>query len=492
MLQSREENFLTLMRRGVFDNPTSPYHSLFEWAGCGLGDLQKLVREDGLESALAALYRDGVFLTHDELKGRVKIVRGGRQMLTDALSFANPTVRGVLEVSSSGSRSRGTVSTRSLAYQIHREAQESVMQADQEFDDRALVVLSAALPATTGLRRVMNARRSGHPAVMWFCGGASLPYRVLTALFVAEMALTGRPVVFPQYLPLNDFSPAAKYIAGRKQKGKAVLLMGGVSQSVRVVSAALDGGFDISGTLVITSGEALTEPKRRIIESAGCEVHARYIISEFGPVGIGCRLMEGNCVHLCRDSVAAISRRKKPLHTDVEVESLLFTTLLPSAATILVNAEMDDAGDLGPARCGCELFKMGFTQQIDKIFSYGKLTGYGTSLVGGDVLRILEKLMPDRFGGVPSDYQLVEQEGRNHTEYELRVNPRLGGVSPEEVRDFFLGEVKRLWGGSSTVSRWAHGQALKVALAEPYAGKTGKVLALHLLGRPGRDENRQG
>lgn len=101
------------------------------------------------------------------------------------------------------------------------------------------------------------------------------------------------------------------------------------------------------------------------------------------------------------------------------------TSLLPQAATILINVEMDDAGELGPASCGCELAAMGFNRQAWDIFSYGKLTGHGTSLLSGDLLRILEASLPAAFGGVPNDYQLVEIEGRNQTEYELRVNPRV-------------------------------------------------------------------
>jgi hypothetical protein len=37
-----------------------------------------LVRRDGLEDALRALYRAGVYLTVDEFKGRRPIVRGGQ------------------------------------------------------------------------------------------------------------------------------------------------------------------------------------------------------------------------------------------------------------------------------------------------------------------------------------------------------------------------------------------------------------------------------
>lgn len=481
-LRSREKNFLALVRRGVFENPGNPYGQLFAWAGCGYEDLVEMVRQRGLEGALRELYTAGVYLAHDEFKGKRPAVRSGREVEVVNSALANPAVKGILDVSSSGSRSKGTVTRRSLEYQLYREAQELFLHEPYELDQRGMVLITSSLPAMGGLRRLVNHRRWGYPVRKWFDQRVGLPYRLLTRMMVAELAMLGEPVVFPEYLPHNDFSPVAHYLAGEKKRGRPMLLQGVVSRAVRVAAAARDEGLDIAGTLVLTTGEALTEPKRAVIESAGCEVHARYTISELGPVGIGCRAMRGNCVHICKDSVAVISRKRMAPLTEVEVESLLFTSLLPEAATVLINVEMDDAGVLGPAACGCEWSRLGFDQQADRIFSYGKLTGHGATLVGGDLLQILEVILPGEFGGVPTDYQLVEKEGANQTEYELRVNPRVAIPSCEAVRERFLAEVKRLWGGSLVVSRWVHGEGVTVVREEPYTGTRGKVLSLHLLG----------
>ena len=487
-VRNREQNFLQLLRQGVFDNPANPYNQLLAWAGRDLASLESLTRDRGIEGALATLYTEGVFLTHDEFKGKTPVVRGSRQLEVTNSDLANPAVKGILDVSSSGSRSRGTVTRRSLEYQIYREAQERFLHEPFELDTRPMVLLTSSLPAMGGLRRLVSHRRWGHPVAKWFDQATPLPYRFLTRMMVAELALLGEPVVFPEYLPHNDFAPVARYLARQKQRGKLMLLQGVVSRTVRVAAAARELDLDIAGTLVLTTGEALTAAKRAVLESAGCEVHARYTISELGPVGIGCRSMTGNCVHVCRDSVAVISRRRNAPLTDTQVDSLLFTSLLPHAASILINVEMDDAGQLGPASCACPMRELGFDLQIDNIFSYGKLTGYGTTLVGDDMLQILEIILPKHFGGVPTDYQLVEREGANQTEYELRVKPR-GPVPPTAVvREFFLAEVKRLWGGSLTVSRWTHGEGIRVVLEEPYSGSRGKILPLHLLGngKPGK------
>jgi hypothetical protein len=149
---------------------------------------------------------------------------------------------------------------------------------------------------------------------------------------------------------------------------------------------------------------------------------------------------------------------------------------------VAVNLEMDDAGILGPAACGCELTALGLNQQIDKIYSYGKLTGHGTTLLSGDLFNILEKSLPARFGGVSGDYQLVEREGAGQTEIELRVSPRVN-ASSREIREYFLSEIKSLWGGALTRWMWVQSESVRVVVAEPYVtGTRGKVHLLHLLG----------
>src|SRR5947208_15981190 len=75
-LARREADFLALARRTIYANPGSPYRRLLEVAGCEAGDLERLARQEGLEGALRALFRQGVYLTVDEFKGRRPAVRG--------------------------------------------------------------------------------------------------------------------------------------------------------------------------------------------------------------------------------------------------------------------------------------------------------------------------------------------------------------------------------------------------------------------------------
>ena len=51
----REDNFLRLVRRGIFEHPSSPYLPLLRLARCEMGDLENLVRDKGLEETLREL-----------------------------------------------------------------------------------------------------------------------------------------------------------------------------------------------------------------------------------------------------------------------------------------------------------------------------------------------------------------------------------------------------------------------------------------------------
>jgi hypothetical protein len=337
------------------------------------------------------------------------------------------------------------------------------------------------------MRISLTFARRGLPYEKWFALGGTFRgsghYRLVTKFLLLEARLLGVPLKFPYYLPQNDFLPVARWIARRRAEGMKPILWSNVSGGVRVASSAMEAGLDISGTTCLVGAEPLTDAKREIIEAAGCEAYARYGISELGQVGAPCPQMNfGDTVHVCMDSLAVISYRRMAPLTEVEIDSLMFTSLLPCAAFVLVNVEMDDSGVLEPARCNCQLKELGFTQQLGNIYSYGRLTGQGMTLVGGDIVSILERSLPRRFGGTTTDYQLVECEGKNQTEMELRVHPRVGTHSPEEIKRYFLSEVKALWGGALTTRNWVQTDSVRVVIAEPYVSGKQRVHPLHLLG----------
>jgi hypothetical protein len=489
-LENREAIFLETVRKAIFSRPRNPYHEMFRLAGCSFGDLERGVRKDGLEPTLAALLQQGVHLTHDEFKGKAPIVRSGRHIPAQTADFRNPLYAGLIDSQSSGSRSKGTRTPKSIEYQLYREAHLHLFGRALGLDGRPRVYVLPVLPSTAGLNSSLRARRAKQTVERWFAAEGysrgSAGYRWLTGGLLRFGNLMGAHAPYPTYLPPNDFKPVTAWIAQRRAEGAACVVLTFTSPAVRIAAAALDRGFDIRGATFVVGGEALTGAKRAAIERTGAEVYGFYPITEVGGVGRPCRQMTtGCCVHLLHDGLAVITQRRWAPLADQEVNALLFTNLLPFAGHILINAEMGDSGIVEPARCDCLYSRMGFTQQVRDIASYGKLTGQGMTLVGTDVVRVLEEILPARFGGVPGDYQLVEREGAAQTQVTLRVNPRVGVFSPEKVKQCFLEEIRRFYGGTLAARTWRHAEGIDVAIAEPLATAGGKLLSLHLLGSGG-------
>ena len=76
----------------------------------------------------------------------------------------------------------------------------------------------------------------------------------------------------------------------------------------------------------------------------------------------------------------------------------------------------------------------------------------------------------------------MEREGGLQTELVLRVSPRIRPAPAADVREFFLGELRKCYGGTLAARLWNHSQGLTVAFEEPWTTRTGKVLPLHVLG----------
>jgi len=485
-VENRAAAFLQTVEKAVFSDPSHPYTEMFRLAGCTHGDLTTAVRRNGLEATLEQLHADGVCLDHDEFKGVKPIVRSGRHIATSPHSFRNPLVRGLLESSSGASRSLGTQTPRSVADLLVREDQEMLRRTEFALHARSLIEVRPVLPSTTGLNPSMRMSRFGQPVERWFVPGgtwrSAAHYRVATYGLVAWANISGASVPVPQQLPPNDFSPVVDYVQARIASGRACAVGTNVSAAVRIIRTAVERGFDISGTLFLLHGEPLSDSKAAFIAESGCHAISHYAISEIGIIGSGCReMVNRNCAHLFSDSVAAIVVPRPSPFFGSQVNSLLFTTLYATAPHLFINADMHDCGVIEQARCDCTYSNIGFTLQVHDIYSYGKLTGFGMTLAAGDVLRLIEDILPRRFGGLPGDCQLAESEDLSGTRMSLRISPRLKIESPEAAKQVFLNELKHIYGGSLAARTWEHAAAVEVVSAEPYATRGGKILPLYLI-----------
>jgi len=271
-------------------------------------------------------------------------------------------------------------------------------------------------------------------------------------------------------------------MAATKREVGGCSLSCSASSAVTVCQAAMEHDLDIQGTHFFVSAEPLTEAKRRQIESAGAWASSRYSISEVGRIGLGCP--EGTAAddcHLVSDTVAMVQRRRRVDHTDISVDSLLYTPLMPSAPKILINVESDDYACVETRSCGCLFGELGLKQHLSNIRSYAKLTGSGMTIVGSDFVRILEEVLPRTYGGVATDYQLLEEEdSRGSTRLSLIISPGVGALDEGDVIATVLGELRdNVHAGGLTASLWSQAEALRVKRMDPIPNR-GKITTLHL------------
>ena len=99
-LRQRDQNFLNLVKKGIYENQKSPYLKLLKVAGCEFGDIELLVRQNGLEPTLNKLLAAGVYIGWEEFKGKREVVRGGQHFHFREADFDNPYLAGYYHVRS--------------------------------------------------------------------------------------------------------------------------------------------------------------------------------------------------------------------------------------------------------------------------------------------------------------------------------------------------------------------------------------------------------
>lgn len=478
-LENREANFLA-QAQAVLSEPVHPYSQLFQAAGCAYADLESAVHRDGIEATLARLLREGVYISHDEFRGRTEIVRGGRHIHSSPRDWANRRGKGHVMQTSSGSSGRPVRTAMGLDYLAHLEAWHVLAVRELDLGGRAGVNAGPILPGF-GIIAAVLASRLDMPFERWYapCGGSrNLHYRAATAAMIACLRLSGGSI--PRVTPLDpgDYAPVAEYLARRRSEGARTGIAGFVSAVTRVAATAADRGLNLRGCRAWLLGEALTDAKRAVMESAGIEPFPTYSTTDFGSIGFPCGEMNtGNCVHVRSDCVALAAGPEDALHV---------TSLQPFYPRLLINVGIGDTGIIEPARCRCSLSRLGLNVQVRNMAAASMVKAQGVTLAARDLVKLLEERMPAKFGGRPGDYQLVEREGASQTEAELRIRPGASAASPREMLDFFLDETRRLYGGSLAALSWTHSDGIRVVLAGPLLAGTTKFRAVRLLG-PGTD-----
>ena len=103
---------------------------------------------------------------------------------------------------------------------------------------------------------------------------------------------------------------------------------------------------------------------------------------------------------------------------------------------------------------------------------------------GGDVLSVLEVILPRRHGGTPGDYQFVEQERQGLSCIEIVVSPRVELREEDQVVATVLQHLSAQSRGARLMAgQWQQGRTLELVRREPYMTDSGKTPPIRVMQR---------
>jgi len=480
-LDHRDTAFLGLVKRGIYQNPVSPYRPLLAHAGCEYGDVERSVQKDGVEGMLRALCRNGVYLTAEEFKGRRPVVRGSLTLQASPKQFRNPESTVHVPVRSSGSGGLATSVMIDLAY-LRDRAVDTCLTLDAR-GGAGWVHATWGIPGAGGIIGLLVYAAFGERTTRWFsqvpwtASGLSRRYHWSARLLRWASLAAMTPLPSPRYVPLETPHRIVRWMEDVLRRGGVPHLRTSSSCAVRLCQA----GGSLRGAEFTVGGEPMTEARQQVIREAGARAVPGYGAIETGSIADGC-LCPGapDDMHLFHDRHAVIQLHAEG-ETGMPSGTLLFSSLRSTAPLILLNVSMGDHAVLTQRPCGCPLERLGWTMHVQHIRSFEKLTAAGMTFVDTDVLRVLEEVLPARFGGGPTDYQLLEEEAEDgRPRLCLLVHPGLGPLDPEAVAETFLGAIASGVGGQRVMGLvWRDGRLLRVERREPVMKGSGKIL--HLL-----------
>ncbi len=491
-MERREETFLRIVEHSVYGYPRSPYLTLLQMAGCQFGDLREMVQHRGLEKTLRALREAGVFVTFEEFKGRKPIVRDGREIPVRARDFDNPFAPRHFSVQTGGSTGSPSNVAANLEHVAARAPHQLLTLAAHGLLDAPAAIWRGILPAST-LRSMLWRAYAGCLPQRWFSNIGWrdskhwLKYGLATSYIILWMRLLGLRVPFPEIVKVDQALVVARWVADTLETHGRCALHAQVSRAVRVCIAAQEAGLDLTGATIKGGGEPPTPAKVQHMKRAGVRYVSHYAMTEAGSVASGCaQPMDGSDVHLFTDAYAMFSYPYPLAAGGVTVPAFNLTTLLPTAPKLMVNVQTDDYGIIEERNCGCELETYGYTTHLRQIRSYGKLASEGVGLIGTEMLRILDEVLPARFGGTPLDYQMLEQEDeQGFTRLYLVISPRVEIEDESAVVAVMLDALRQsspMADAARTV--WQQAQTIQIKRIEPTWTAQGKLMPLHIQRHP--------
>ncbi|MBL0170677.1 MAG: hypothetical protein IPP90_08080 [Gemmatimonadaceae bacterium] len=471
-LTNRAARFLAVSRQLIYDNPVSPYRGLLHWAGCEWPDLCQSVTTHGVEGSLQRLRDAGVYVALEEFKRLVPICRAGLTLEPAESDFDSPWTTGAaVEGVTSGSRSRPSRVMYSWPFIAEESAHELVLYAQHGVSDAPVALWYPAPPGVAGVHNLLMDLKRGRAPVKWFSqvdpARSAMSFGTRAALPAMRWGarLAGVTVPAPEFADLDHVDRVLDWMHGR------CVLRTFASSAVRLAERARERNRDLTGAVIFTGGEPLTDRRRAVIESTGARVHPRYVATEAGLIGAGCvSRSEADDMHVYTDRIALLRS-----HDD-----LLLTTLSEHTGKVLFNTNLGDTGELSTRECPCAFGQLGLTTHLSQVRSQSRLTVEGMSVMGSDLDAALADAVR-RVGGPPDSFQYRRASPPHQLDgiviaVSARVEIADEGAFVNAVYD---GLRARGPGQRLAADLWQQARVLRLVREEPQMTAGAKLLTQH-------------
>ena len=288
----------------------------------------------------------------------------------------------------------------------------------------------------------------------------------------------------PEHVSLEHPRRIVSWLTETLARGKTPNLWSFASSAVRICDEAAAAGIRLDGAQFTVLGEPLTAARLAAIRRVGADAASYYSSIDSGHIAYACQAPAvADDLHLLHDLFAVVQPLDPGTGSGLPPNALLVSTISPAAPFVMLNVSLGDVGTLEDRHCGCPMERLGWTRHLHTVRSYAKVTAGGMTFHDAEMARVLEEVLPARFGGASTHYQLVEDEdAAGRARLRLRVHPAVGPVDPEAVAQAFLTAVGSGTGPDRVVAlAWRDARVLTVERVPPTVTSGGKIL--HLVGR---------
>lgn len=491
-ISKREDNFLKMFKRCIYEYNKSPYLKLLRLAKIDFNDIKSFVVKSGIEGTLEILKNEGVYLTLDEMKGRKDVVRKDSIFRFEENDFNNPFISPAFFIRSGGTMTggTGTIANISFAFLEQRAQHRWIMFDMHKLFDKPLIIWYTTLGGVE-MGILLECAKIGKPPLFFFY---HVDKKSRKPSFIAEAAFAylryiGRKKGFNFPRPLairpTEVSKLSDCINGTIRDYSGCCVRAFVSSAVRVCVNAKRNNTRLDGVNFWASGEPLTNKKREEISSVGANSICQYSFQESGgTVSIGCaKPQAADDMHLFKDLFAVIQHKRKINFMEKSFDAFLFTTLNLEAPKILLNVENGDYGVIEKRECGCNLGEMGFDTHLYNIRSFEKFNGEGMTIFGCDLIKIIEETLVPKYGGSSIDYQFIEEQDSkgSHARIVLNINPNIGVIDERELASTIYKELSSMGPAYRTqITIWQQANTLRIKRAYPIPNKKGKIFPVRI------------